>query len=365
MDEDISAEDYTPAPSLPLPPSEDYSSIVPPSHPNNSYRPSSFRPSSLAASYASLLLSSSANNRLSSSPSAPVVNSNGTPPSAKTSNHTTIVEDLAVRDSYLSPNGENSIKSEGGMNARREGERKLRDVLAMDVPSHRSPLVNIRRTRQFLQEPNKNESEGLDDSAGEEEEEEGDIDDLPSKFTVGSLPMNILQPPPKKLLSLASTFRPEPELMDRKPSANSSTNNNTSTSKLAPLIASSLISSKKEKKDISPPIAPQVVAMDMSRRMTPSTSDLNGGGGGAGMLSSSLSQSLRNPPSFMRPSTRVVEEDIEPVVLKKEETNGRKKGKVGEDEDEDDEDEFVAPHLWAAKKNQNKMEDLLSRSVSD
>ena len=193
----------------------------------------------------------------------------------------------------------------------REGERKMREVLAMDAPSHRAPLPRMRA--QQVQEVKEQE----------EDEEEDEEKHVPSTFVVGSLPIQMGARPTRVLGSNILGESSERELQ-RKTSVPARQERH-----FVPLLKTT------PAKKVAPPAPSAGFAIPIEMgRPAPTQS--------TGVGSSSLAQSLRNPPaSFAR---KVEEEE-------------RK------EEEEEEGEGFVPPHVWAAHGRPD--EELLSRSVSE
>lgn len=352
MDEDIDLVDLDEDEEANEPLPDDFaapSSPAPQAAISMSFRPASHRASVLASSYAALLSTSLARQAakplqtpMYSPPAAPILSNHSafsptqkqylsasrtapiysptlaqplssfvstSPPDVKRPTGTSAREDAQTGLSYV---GQPDPK------VAREGERKIREVLAMDAPSHRAPL------------PRKRQSNVQDDDGEEEEtfEEEDDFSAakvVPSAFVVGSLPIQMGERPTRVL---GSNILGESERqLQRKTSVPGRQERHF----VPPLKAST--------KKVAPP-APSAgfaIPMEIGRPAVPAPS----AGASSHGPSSSLAQSLRNPPpSFAR---KVEEEERE--------------------EEEEEEGGFVPPHVWAAHGRPD--EELLSRSVSE
>lgn len=339
MDEDIddfSLADAT-SPYLAPPTFESETRAPPPQQfQSQSFRSSSYRPTSLASAYDTLLATSLSRasplahftppptSSFSSTPKTPSLGYFSRTPdtgSRYTAMGTTPREDARVRNEFVDP---------PDRIAAREEELKLRDVLAMDVPSHRTPLASRRRV--VSQEK----------SDEEEEEEDDQVEELPqaSRFAIGSLPMNIMQPPPSRILALSSSFRPEPELdLTRKTSVPGTKKERIGLgSSYIPPTAVSKAKNILEEEKVEPKIE-----LDMSRKIIGTRNEVR----------SELGMSLRNGNGN---GALLMSQGREALDESEEVNEEEQKSEDGEEE------EYLPPHMWREKNI--KPEDLLSRSVS-
>ncbi|GAA5937536.1 uncharacterized protein JCM15063_002044 [Sporobolomyces koalae] len=333
--------------------------------PSSTFRPGSFqRASSLSASFAALL--STTESQASQSQNRSQTHSEAVSPGTKSpaasssaqrverTTHTSAVEDVKAREAGI------STTSSGGPPDRRDvrrGEQKIRDLLAIDTPSHRRALP---RKDQGLQAQHPSTATSSDrntknENAGTDSHEGGDSDDddhddrdsskTPpgSKFQVGSLPIPVAHQPSARAMS---SWRPDPErewALERE---------KRKTNKDGPTWIAGTPSSESP----APP----------SSRTPRSALPLEIGGPSSSQSSarpvgaSSLAQSLRNAPFGSFSSRAEREQQVsgpgEQLHVPSE---------AGEDEDEADEEDdvFLPPHLVTAK-SERKDERYLSRSVS-
>ncbi|BGP01793.1 hypothetical protein NBRC10513v2_005432 [Rhodotorula toruloides] len=258
----------------------------------------------------------------------------------------------------------------------RRGEQKIRDVLAMDVPSHRPR--NSRREREgrvgleavkgrAAIESDEDEAEEEGEEAGEEGDDErmtrstaalgvtapsGQIDPATNAF-VGSLPITLGRP--STINAALSSWRPDPERLwaqqrrERKTSISSR-----GEAGWVPPLKTGFGAPMPTQGGRAAAILPHQQASASSSTQpleigSPSTPRPVAGG-------SSLAQSLRHASFSHR------------AALNERGTNGGASEEAVEDadgqEDEEDDGEFVPPHLVADRKGRRSDEAMLSRSVS-
>lgn len=177
------------------------------------FRPGSMaRASSLSASYNALLNSSLANRRPSAvasskSPLLPAARSPLPPPATSASSTSNSLGSTPPDTSHPTTTSARedaqttlAFIPRPDAQAARKGEQKIRDVLAVDVPSHRSPLPNKRLGRRR----SSGGGGGMFDE--HEEEEEEPAEDRAARIAVGSVPISIGFARPT-----TSTFRPPGE----------------------------------------------------------------------------------------------------------------------------------------------------------
>lgn len=301
-----------------------------------SFRPGSYRPSALSSSYAALLSSSYALSRPAiPSPSrkpVPLPSTSPLPPSLE-SFDISMPTDLPPPDTTTTARTDALVilaaLPEVDLDGVREGERKIREALALDAPSHR-PTLASRRTPSALPAdyPSAPSSSSTTDDESARPPEA-------SRFAVGSLPISIGALPPRTFSN--TTFRAEGDVGE-KGNFHSGVDENF----LA--VAGSLRGSGV----LSPPALATTesgaggtgsIGMSISRTAVPPSS--------ASFQPSSLAQSLRNPPpSFAHRAA--LDSPPSPAVSQN--------GKEGE------EGGFLPPHVWALRGRGD--EELLSRSVS-
>lgn len=322
----------------------------------SSYRApsSSFRPSNtLSTSYATLLSSS-----LASRPAAPALSSSytssiGFKPSRLTQKAS--AAPAVASSSRASPHGMSTSAREDAhvrldyVNqpdplAARKGERALRDVLALDAPSHRQ-LVPSRSTRR--RPTANNDDNDDDDPPSSDDDETNNSRAPPPAFAVGSLPIQIgMGRPPK----MSSSFRPDGEReLQRKTSV---------PSREHMFVPPALSRTKKHVGIVEPEQKTATTAVPME--IGSSTGGGNGGnatssGGGGG---GGLARSLRTFSGAQVGFARVAEEEDEAEELLLVD-DGDERG--GRDEDEDEDDDFVPPHELTRRARTD--EDFLSTSV--
>lgn len=200
-----------------------------------------------------------------------------------------------------------------------ERDKKVREMMALDAPSHRALLPSRRGGLSAAMDSQRDPFDQVDDV-----EEES----VPSAFVVGSLPMGR----PHSRFGAGTQFFDSSAMVGSKSSVSSREKATAS-----PILA-----------NLSPAINPIPTARSVSNPMSillsrsPSTTTTTSNISASYTAGpSSLAQMLRHPPaSFAR-----MEEAREAEVVKGE-----------------GEDEFVPPHVWRAKGRLE--EDLLSRSVS-
>ncbi|GAA6015247.1 hypothetical protein JCM11491_000983 [Sporobolomyces phaffii] len=368
MDEDVDVDFIELPSSRPIfqqqPP--DFGSFEPPEalrspglHPSTStFRPGSLqRTSSLSASYAALLSSSTSSHRPTSPLDGPLASGGATPSSG-----------VASRDHQVPTTVQEGGKTSPDPRNVRQGEQKIRDVLAIDVPSHRRALPRKTRTREggelHATSPSASDS---DRDEGEEDKELLDsVGDLASSstFQVGSLPIPLANRPSSRAMS---SWRPDPErewALEREKRAASGGGANRP--------------SKEGASWIPPPVDPSLPADEQSStpravESTPAAVPLEIGGGSTSSQGvnrsvggSSLAQSLRNAPveSF---AARVGREQGGAATTGEQlHISSMSDGDVGEAIEEDEEEEdgvFLPPHL-VADRRARKDEKYLSRSVT-
>lgn len=305
MDEDID-DDFSltsaPADHAPLPTSFDPpTSPLLPATTSASFRPGSYRASTLSSSYAGLLATSISNRRAAAaiaSITAPLTTTTDfILPSTSISNNDSIgPNSIGLLSSSISTaSSRPTAREEATVNltsiepeTRAVVERQIRDALALDAPSHRSSLPVKRRSS--IVPPIVDDDDDDDDvSDVEEEHTKGE-----SKFVVGSIPItqNLPKSTPLPKSSASTTSIP-----------------------LQAVVGSSHINA-------------------ISMNQTRGSNTLPG--------SSSLAQSLRNPPPSF--ASRVAEEED------------------GEEEEEEEVNAFIPPHLWS--KSERPAEEMLSRRMS-
>ncbi|GAA6063409.1 hypothetical protein JCM10212_005476 [Sporobolomyces blumeae] len=374
----------------------------------SAFRPGSYqRASALSASYAALL-SSSAQNRTgpppppsstshldqSTSPLPPRARSpldgpfsptpTATPSTADQREHpmtTSAREDVAAREVRPS-NSETGTRSTPDPRDVRRGEQKIRDVLAMDVPSHRRALPRKGEgLRKGDESPQENEEEEGLEGSDDQRDRVGDLASPgsrqgSSKFQVGSLPIPVAGRPSSQAMS---SWRPDPErewALERE------------REKKAGGAAGHALSASVRREGSSwvpPPVDPQVSttgddrtprATETPTRAVPleigrSTSS-SGQGGDAPpahrTVSSSLAQSLRNAPhgSFSARAERDTPSTANPPGGGGEQLHVPSEADEHDDDEDDHEDDdgvFLPPHL-VADRRARKDEKFLSRSVS-
>ncbi|CDR44385.1 hypothetical protein NBRC10512_005531 [Rhodotorula toruloides] len=262
----------------------------------------------------------------------------------------------------------------------RRGEQKIRDVLAMDVPSHRPRNSKREREGRVGLEAVKgraalesDEEEEGDEEAVEDGDDErmtrstaalgvtapsGQIDPATNAF-VGSLPIALGRP--STINAALSSWRPDPERLwaqqrrERKTSISSRGEAGwvppLKTGFGAPMPtqggrAAAVLPHQQQHQQASSSSSTQPLEIG-----SPSTPRPVAGG-------SSLAQSLRHASFSHR------------AALDERGTNGGASGEGvedadgGEDEDDEDDGEFVPPHLVADRKGRRSDEAMLSRSVS-
>lgn len=313
-----------------------------PTNPSSSYRPSSsFRPSnSLSHSYATLLaqqqqqarppLPSAPSSSYSSPRRSSVVGSyTSPPPLSPSSSYNSVFRSSSSRERGDQPRYVQGVDRD----AARDNQQQLRDLHALDAPSHRAQLTSKSRSRQRD-----------DDDGSEEDVDEDDLGDEDhrgrspeEKYKVGSVPIPM------------SFGRP----------GSGPSNNGNGNGERKPSLSSSLALERKSsgsRKGSDPATttagaaSPMTIASPTSPTLAPSS------GEGGRSLSSSLAQSLRsnaNVPSFGQ-------------VLEQEEAEERDRlDEVDEDKEGEEEEEvvgtFLPPHELAKRGRGD--EDLLSRSV--
>ncbi|GAA5877219.1 hypothetical protein JCM8547_006301 [Rhodosporidiobolus lusitaniae] len=372
----------------------------PPPQPSSSFRTGSFqRASALSASYAALLSSSTARGQPSpSSPSVTAIYSFGSPatasraadglppfspPDAKTPMTTSAREDAqtALSASILERTqgvgaGKNGVQGPDPRAVRR-GEQKIRDVLAMDVPSHR-PRAGLGRRASVSNAPERTYTPDADSPASSDDDEEDEaadrVEDLttsmaslrsPStaKMHVGSLPIALGRP--STLNAARSSWRPDPERLWAQEREKELRKNGGAGGGAAGFLISAKPASV---------AAPQ--AMGWSGGTQPleigsgAAGGRNGGGGreggGGGGVASSLAQSLRAAPASFSARAEA-EQRFSAMRNGRSERVEEGREEDGEDQDEEGEDDdgaFVPPHMVAERRRARDDEQYLSRSVS-
>ncbi|GJN92829.1 hypothetical protein Rhopal_005867-T1 [Rhodotorula paludigena] len=448
MDEDVDVEELDLAsPSRP-PPSERLNSATfemldgetPPPGPvptaeqqeqqapvSSSFRPGSFaRASALSASYNALLASSTRGNASSRSaaPVSPSITATRahasptlsgvrdpqglppfSPPDAPSATVTSARED--AQSALQAATFEHTRLSGGrrsGPDPRdvRRGEQKIRDVLAMDVPSHR-PRSGFKRRASVSGSHAGAASAARRDAERDDDEDESEEDDTvdelrsstaglgmaspppstaPSKLQVGSLPIALGRP--SAVNAALSSWRPDPERLwaqarERKTSQPTPreglwvpSHKSGSAASASPSHAQMLAGGGAALVSGAAPTQPLEIGSPSTPR--PGAARGSGAGGATGisglpLSSSSLARSLRNSPAAM--SRRVDAESrngIEVAPAGQRDEPGRVENDDGadvgdEDDEDDDEDEgFVPPHI-VADRRARKDERYLSRSI--
>ncbi|GAA6004225.1 hypothetical protein JCM10207_002491 [Rhodosporidiobolus poonsookiae] len=451
MDEDVDVEALELPTSATIRPGErspatvelegDYSPSrpAPAPQPSQSFKPGSFqRASALSASYAALLSSSTARQSSPVSPSVSAVHSFASsspnlsasaaaietnpdalppfsPPDVKSPATTSAKEDaqVALSASVLERNYGAGAPRGGktpGPDARtvRQGEQKIRDVLAMDVPSHR-PRAGYRRASishsgqgqgggratpgGSSAEDGEDDDQDSDDREGADQFGEGDLtrstaslrighnrdhaspspsSTAASRFAVGSLPIALGRP--STVNAALSSWRPDPERLWAQEREKAQRRGGAPPPSAPPF--------KPTKSDSNAPQLSTAPAVTESQPLdigasAPPHAQAGGGGG----VASSLARSLRAVPGVGSFSARAEaeqrfeaartqrgwgEKDRLPPEMEVEE-EGREEAEVGaSSEDDEDEDEgFVPPHVVAARReNRRGDERWLSRSVA-
>ncbi|KAM0790215.1 hypothetical protein ACM66B_005529 [Microbotryomycetes sp. NB124-2] len=248
----------------------------------------------------------------------------------------------------------------------REGQSKIRQVLAMDAPSHRAPLPSRRRRASHRPSDDESDDQDQEDAATKVATSFASRQAAPAHAVVGSLPISIGFARP------TSTFRPPTEReLERKTSVPSREG-----MFVVPLLRQEARRRSQQQQQQQPALASSGIAIDTSPSPSRARqSSLSEGGGPGGQ--SSLAQSLRQHPSNVRSFGQVLreeeEEEADESVRRglREETAAattttsplRDDGADdGADDDDDDEEEFVPPHLLL-KNARRKDEQFLSRSV--
>ncbi|BGP18144.1 hypothetical protein JCM10213_007750 [Rhodosporidiobolus nylandii] len=395
---------------------------------SSSFKPGSFqRASALSASYAALLSSSVSRSGAPASPSLTTASASAlpaslgspatasraadglppfSPPNAHAPPTTSVREDAqnALSASILERTSgagtENGRAKTPGPDPRdvRRGEQKIRDVLAMDVPSHR-PLAGGRRASVgHTYTPDADSADNDDDGMSDNGSEAGDrVDDLQtsiaslrsppggtqtsgsSKFQVGSLPIALGRP--STVNAALSSWRPDPERLwaqerekelRRAGGAAAAGAERTGAFSYAPPAAPPAAAQRKPQASsagwsgASQPleIGSPAGAATSSRRASVAA--------GAG-ASSSLAQSLRAGPASFSARAEAEQRFSRSRAAHRigaGEPQGadelREEGGEGEDgegeEDEEDEGTFVPPHLLGRRERGD--ERYLSRSVA-
>ncbi|GAA5974479.1 hypothetical protein JCM21900_006557 [Sporobolomyces salmonicolor] len=410
MDEDVEVDAYDLSrPIFQQQPPDDEPETEPPSaapppplqHQSAStFKPGSYqRASSLSASYAALLSSSlarqapsDASDSPSRSPSQAFSPSSAarrgdpalSPPGPKVATATSAREDARIGA---------SLQSRTSPDPRdvRKGEQKIRDVLAMDVPSHRQALPRRRPSGREGTPPSPRSRSRSDD--GEDESEADDtVDDRlgastlstttpsSSAFQVGSLPIALAHRPSTHALS---SWRPDPERAwaaerERRKSSAGPAAPGPREREPATWVPPSSLKAKStggklegaargtEVPSVPLEIGPSrtAVAHGQGQGQGPGGDDRAQAQRGRRPVASSLAQSLRNAPpgSFVQRSTMEAEERRNGV--EQLDVGGGAEGDDGDDDGEDDDEAaFVPPHM-VAERRARKDERFLSRSIS-
>ncbi|GAA6031293.1 hypothetical protein JCM8097_005588 [Rhodosporidiobolus ruineniae] len=385
---------------------------------SSSFKPGSFqRASALSASYAALLSTSASHPGRGSpvSPSVSALSALGSPatasrqadglppfspPDAKTPVTTSAREDAqnALAASILERTSgagtENGRSKTPGPDPRlvRRGEQKIRDVLAMDVPSHR-PRVGGRRAsvsastmRYAPDEDSADEEDNNDEGADTVDDLNASIASLrspgaggsSSKFQVGSLPIALGRP--STVNAALSSWRPDPERLWKENQRRGSGG----ATGVGAVGAGSYVSAPQPFKaaadsqaaapspivGTAPPAAgwtgsTQPVQIGSPAATSTRRASVAGGGGGA--AASSLAQSLRAAPASFSARAEAERRFERGVNGRREEEQAGVAEDGAEEEDDDDEDEddgtFVPPHM-VAERRARKDEQWLSRSIS-
>ncbi|BGP41875.1 hypothetical protein JCM10450v2_005946 [Rhodotorula kratochvilovae] len=438
MDEDVDVDRLDLAsPSEPLEsPSLEVDGTTPPlqqqqSGISSSFRPGSFqRASALSASYNALLATASPGARASPrspaagvplSPSVTATRAYGSPATRAAS----VAGQASTLPPFSPPEAHRQTASSARENAQtalaaatfeharlsggarsgpdprdvRRGEQKIRDVLAMDVPSHR-PMYSTRRRASVGMAPSAATYQADDDADSTTSEDDDEVGTLaasaaaelsataPSggaggKFQVGSLPIALGRP--SAVNAALSSWRPDPERLwaqqrERKTSL--------AQGREAPFVpplkthGSGSFTSASHPHAVPTagggaallPLEPPSVPRGIDSPATPRP----GGAGGTGIsglpgsaapaASSSLAQSLRNTPaSFGRRAELDVANGQRPSadqVARERGAEVKEDGMEGseEEESEDEDGAFVPPHL-VAERRERKDERWLSRSI--
>jgi hypothetical protein len=378
--------------------------------PSSSFKPGSFqRASALSASYAALLNpSSSARSSPSAaalSPSISTVHSFGSP-SHRPSSSTPLSPPTTTTSSTKSPSGKPPSSSGPDPRTVRLGEQKIRDVLAMDVPSHR-PRAGLGGRRASLggdgvatstYTPDANSSDESP-SSGDEDERADHLNPLAAsstsrrggtepKMQVGSLPIALGRPSALQTGRAAlSSWRPDPErewAAERERELRKG-NGVAPTPQVAfGSLRSGGGAGGGAVVGTAPPsqggwtgttTAPLEIGSTTNGRTASSVTTNNNTGGGGG-ASSSLAQSLCAGPSSFSARAAADAESRFPQSRGAAQRTGRAEpsgtdalpeegeGEEGDEEEEDEDDgEFVPPHL-VEQRRKRRDEEWLSRSVS-
>ncbi|KAK4049858.1 hypothetical protein OIV83_003914 [Microbotryomycetes sp. JL201] len=345
---------------------------------SSAFRVGSLRPTStLSSSYAALLSSSSARQ--------PPFASSYRPPSMASfkpdpmfpphPSLSTRLSSSGQTDSPLDPEQVPSTATSARKDARveldyipspdpklvREGQSKIRQVLAMDAPSHRAPLPSRRRRPFFRSDTEQDEFE----SRAEGSVQATLTTSAPAHAVIGSLPISIGFARP------TSTFRPPSEReLERKTSVPSREG-----MFVVPLLRQEAKRRAQQQQQHPERLAPSPAASTVPIETGPSPSrprqtSLSGQAGG-------LAQSLRQHPGNVRSFEQVLREEQEEEESVRRELQDERAAATGmlnpaqgspdgrvhvDDDDDDDEEDFVPPHELL-KNQRRKDEQFLSRSV--
>ncbi|GAA5910116.1 hypothetical protein JCM5296_001963, partial [Sporobolomyces johnsonii] len=411
MDEDVDVDEFDLSrPIFQQQPPEDEleaepSSVAPPppaqQQSASTFKPGSYqRASSLSASYAALLSSSlarrassdassdspsrSPSQAFSSTSAARRGDSALSPPETKLATRTSAREDAhigASAQSRASPDPRDV----------RKGEQKIRDVLAMDVPSHRQALPRRRPSGRGEGTPTSPRSRSRSDDGENEDESEADdtVDDrlgastlstTSSRFHVGSLPIALAHRPSTHAMS---SWRPDPErawAAEREQRKSSGPALREPGTWVPPASASASVKVKstggklesaaqgREITSVPLEIGPSRTELAQGQGQGPGGEERAKAQQGRPPAASSLAQSLRNAPpgSFIQRTTTEAEERRNGGVEQLDVGGGAEGGEgSGDDDDDEDDDEagFVPPHM-VAERRARKDERFLSRSIS-
>ncbi|GAA5971990.1 hypothetical protein JCM11641_002444 [Rhodosporidiobolus odoratus] len=290
----------------------------------------------------------------------------------------------------------------------RRGEQKIRDVLAMDVPSHR-PLAPTRSGSggggggggrhgvggSYRPDADSEDDDEGEDTEGEDGSEGGDtIEEMQtsiaslrsvsggasarggsagggggqSSFQVGSLPISLGRP--STVNAALSSWRPDPEREWAMQRDNSNRARGAS-GKFAPTKSTTTLSSSSSAFNAATITSPTTfTASSSSQALDLGTPTATTSGSGSTFrrppptatvpaFSSSLSQSLRTHPGAASFSARASaesqsqrqrsqEQNVEEMLKREGETGAD--GQQGEEEENEEEEGFVPPHLIAARK---------------
>lgn len=357
LDEDIETtplphSPIAPEPEIPLP------TPSPPPASTSTFRPSSFRPSSLSASYAGLLSSSLARRPpppppiLSPPPQRSIITASSPDPLHPT--QPTAREDALDALAFIPPASEEAARS---------ANKHLREAWALDIPSHRT---NLPRRRKSLTDKNYSRRNSQEDEITEDEiEDEEEDDNGLNNFTVGSLPITIGPRPSKHKFSTFSIYEDEERELIRKTSVPTRREGFfVPPLPLKPALASpgggigGTIAGKGKGKTVSIAEVSAVSAV-VSPMSSPSRAGIPIGGGSSitdtktfvgSLRTGGIAASFINPPEQFLSKRLEEEEEIERSL-----TKGVSKSP------QEGQDGWVPPHVWA--QGELRPEELLSRSL--